>query len=163
MIEELPPGYEVTFASPPGVQGYDDVMTRGLQAVGAATGVPYEEISGDYSKVNFSSARMARAAFHGLVDEYQWQVIIPGFCDRVFAWFLEAARIQGDETANVRMEWTTPRKILVDPAREIPAAIQGARATLTSPQEVVQGTDWRRWLTMRRGKCNSAAVEDRGR
>jgi lambda family phage portal protein len=138
MIEELPPGYEVTFASPPGVQGYDDVMTRGLQAVGAATGVPYEEISGDYSKVNFSSARMARAAFHALVDEYQWQVIIPGFCDRVFAWFLDAARIQGHETAHVRMEWTTPRKILVDPAREIPAAIQGVRATLMSPQEVMR-------------------------
>lgn len=43
----------------------------------AATGMPYEEISRDYSKVDFSSARMAPAAFHGLVDETQWQVIIP--------------------------------------------------------------------------------------
>jgi len=138
MTEELPPGWDVKFGEPPGVDGYDDVMTRGLQAVGAATGVPYEELSGDYSKVNFSSARMARAAFHALLDELQWQVFIPGFCERVFGWFVEAAVLQGYRTADCTMEWTTPRKTLVDPAREIPAAIAGARATLTSPQELMR-------------------------
>jgi capsid protein len=65
-------------------------------------------------------------------------VIIPGFCERVWGWFLEAAAIRGYTTAGVSMEWTTPRKILVDPAREIPAAITAARATLTSPQEVMR-------------------------
>jgi hypothetical protein len=81
---------------------------------------------------------MARAAYHALVDELQWQVFIPGFCDRAFEWFSEAAQLAGYDMTGLAMNWTTPRKTLVDPAREIPAAIAGARATLTSPQELMR-------------------------
>jgi lambda family phage portal protein len=138
MVEELPPGYEVTFASPPGVEGYADVMRIGLQAVAAGTGVPYEELSGDFSQFNFSSGRMSRGAYYALVEELQWQVIIPGFCDRVFGWFLDGARIAGYDTSNVSMIWTTPRRPLVDPARETTPVIDAVRATLTSPQEAIR-------------------------
>jgi lambda family phage portal protein len=138
MVEELPPGYEVSFASPPGVEGYADVMRLGLQAVAAGTGVPYEELSGDYSQFNFSSGRMSRGSYYALVEELQWQVLIPAFHDRVFAWFLEAAAIGGANTAGVMMQWTPPRRPLVDPGREIAPAIAAVRATLTSPQEAIR-------------------------
>jgi lambda family phage portal protein len=138
MIEELPPGYEVTFGNPPGVEGYADVMRLGLQAVAAGTSVPYEDISGDFSQFNFSSGRMSRGAFYALVEELQWTILIPDFNDRVFSWFLEAARIQGYETAGITMTWTTPRRPLVDPAREVPAVISAVRATLSSPQEAIR-------------------------
>lgn len=138
MTEELPPGYEVTFAQPPGVEGYADVMRIGLQAVAAGTGVPYEEISGDYSQFNFSSGRMSRGSYHALVEELQWQVLIPGFHDRVFGWFLDAARLRGIDTRDVTITWTAPRRPLVDPAREIEPAIAAVRATLSSPQEAIR-------------------------
>jgi lambda family phage portal protein len=138
MIEELPPGYEVTFGNPPGVEGYADVMRLGLQAVAAGTSVPYEDISGDFSQFNFSSGRMSRGAFYALIEELQWSVLIPDFNERVFTWFLEAARIEGYETAGVEMTWTTPRRPLVDPAREVPAVISQVRATLASPQEAIR-------------------------
>src|SRR5262245_14436968 len=138
LIEELPPGYEVTFGNPPGVEGYPEVTRLGLQAVAAGTNVPYEDISGDFSQFNFSSGRMSRGAFYAFVEELQWQVIIPKFCDRVFAWFLDAARVQGYETAGVTMSWTVPRRPLVDPAREVPAAITAVRSTLSSPQEAIR-------------------------
>lgn len=138
MVEELPPGYDVTFASPPGVEGYADVMRLGLQAVAAATGVPYEELSGDYAQFNFSSGRMSRGTWYAQVEELQWLVLIPGFLDRVWEWFLESARIQGYVTAGVTMEWTTPRRPLVDPNREISPVIDAVRATLSSPQEAIR-------------------------
>jgi lambda family phage portal protein len=138
MVEELPPGYEVSFASPPGVEGYADVMRLGLQAVAAGTGVPYEELSGDFSQFNFSSGRMSRGSYYALVEELQWQVLIPAFHDRVFAWFLESATIGGVNTAGVTMQWTPPRRPLVDPGREIQPAIAAVRATLTSPQEAIR-------------------------
>jgi lambda family phage portal protein len=138
MIERLPAGMEVTFGSPPGVQGYDEFMTRELQGVGAGTGVPYEDLTGDYSKVNFSSARMGRAAFHALVDEIQWLLLVPRFLNRVWSWWQDAARIAGVPVDGVEVQWTMPRKTLVDPAREIPAAIRGVRAGFSSPQEAMR-------------------------
>jgi lambda family phage portal protein len=138
LIEELPPGYEVTFGNPPGVEGYPEVMRLGLQAVASGTGVPYEDLSGDFSQFNFSSGRMSRGAFYAYIEELQWQVIIPKFCDRVFGWFLDAARVAGYQTAGVTMTWTVPRRPLVDPSREVPAAITAARAMLSSPQEAIR-------------------------
>ena len=138
LVEELPPGYEVTVGQPPDVGGYADVIRLGLQAAAAGTGVPYEEISGDYSQFNFSSGRMSRGAYYALVEELQWQVLIPNFCERVFGWFLEAAAVQGYDTAGASIVWTTPRRPLVDPGREIPAAIDAVRATLSSPQEAIR-------------------------
>jgi len=138
LIEELPPGYEVQFANPPGVEGYADVMRIGLQAVAAGTAVPYEEISGDFSQFNFASGRMSRGAFFEYVEETQWQVIVPGFCDRVWAWFTEAAAVLGLDTTGVTMTWTMPRRPLVDPQRETPPIIAAVRATLTSPQEAIR-------------------------
>jgi lambda family phage portal protein len=138
LIEELPPGYEVQFANPPGVEGYADVMRIGLQAVASGTGVPYEEISGDFSQFNFASGRMSRGAFFEYVEEAQWQVIVPGFCERVWAWFCEACAVQDIATAGASMTWTMPRRPLVDPAREIPPTIASVRATLTSPQEAIR-------------------------
>lgn len=138
MIERLPAGMEVTFGNPPGVQGYDEFMTRELQGVSAGTGVPYEDLTGDYSKVNFSSARMGRATFHALVDELQWLLFVPRFLNRVWGWFQDAALIAGVPVDGVDVEWTMPRKTLVDPAREIPATIRGVRAGLMSPQEAMR-------------------------
>jgi len=138
MIEELPPGYEVSFAQPPGVEGYPDVMRLGLQAVAAGTGVPYEELSGDYSQFNFSSGRMSRGSWYAAIEELQWLVLIPGFLDRVWGWFLEASRIAGIATNGCTMEWTTPRRPLVDPNREISPFIDATRATLLSPQESIR-------------------------
>jgi lambda family phage portal protein len=139
MVENLPAGWEATFANPPGVQNYDEFMTRQLQGVASGTDIPYEELCGDYSRVNFSSARMARGGYHELIDELQWTVFVPLFCDKVWNWFREAAMLAGvPGAADARMTWTVPRKMLVDPAREIPATIREVRAGLTSPQEAIR-------------------------
>jgi lambda family phage portal protein len=160
MVEELPPGYEVTFGNPPGVEGYSDVIRLGLQAVAAGTGVPYEDISGDFSQFNFSSGRMSRSAFYAYIEELQWQVIIPKFCDRVFGWFLDAARLQGFDTAGATMTWTVPRRPLVDPAREVPAAITAVRSTLSSPQEAIRELGYEPEAVLREWQAFTKMLDD---
>jgi lambda family phage portal protein len=162
MVEELPPGYEVTFGNPPGVEGYADVMRIGLQAVAAGTGVPYEELSGDYSQFNFSAGRMSRGSYFAMVDELQWQVLIPGFHDRVFSWFLDAARIRGVDTAGISITWTPPRRPLVDPAREIGPAIEAVRATLSSPQEAIRELGYDPETVLREWQTFTTWLDDLG-
>jgi lambda family phage portal protein len=162
MIERVPPGMEVTFGNPPGVQNYDEFMTRELQGIGAGTGVPYEDLTGDYSKVNFSSARMGRAAFHALVDELQWLCIVPQFLNRVWEWWREAAALAGVPTDGVDVQWTMPRKTLVDPAREVPATIRGVRAGLTSPQEAMRELGYDPDTVLDEWKAFTKMVDDLG-
>jgi lambda family phage portal protein len=162
MVEELPPGYEVTVGQPPDVGGYGDVMRIGLQACAAGTGVPYEEISGDFSQFNFSSGRMSRGAYYAMVEELQWQVLVPGFCDRVFAWFLDAARIAGYDTAGVSIVWTMPRRPLVDPSREITPAIDAVRATLSSPQEAIRELGYEPEAVLREWQQFTRWLDDMG-
>src|SRR4030095_10586329 len=121
---------------------------------------PYEDISGDFSQFNFSSGRMSRGAFYALVEELQWSILIPDFHDRVFGWFLEAARIEGYETAGVTMTWTTPRRPLVDPAREVPAVISAVRATLSSPQEPLRDPGYDPEAVLREWSPSAKLLDD---
>ena len=60
-------------------------------------------------------------------------MIIPRFCNIVAGWFLEAAILKGhripDET---RFVWSSPRRHMIDPTKEIPALRTAIRAGITS-------------------------------
>jgi len=59
-IPTLPPGSEVKINSSPRQSlAFDRFQTAFLQSVAAARGVTYEQMSADWSKVNYSSARAA--------------------------------------------------------------------------------------------------------
>ncbi|WVR18330.1 portal protein [Bordetella phage PY223] len=131
-IEFLPPGKQITLANPPGVQGYSEYTSVTLHAIAAGLGVPYESLTGDYSQVNFTSGRMGRAEFHALLDVWQWKMFVPRFCGGVSGWFVEAAMLAGLPAQGATAKHTPPRRVLVDPTREIPAIIKAIRAGLQS-------------------------------
>ncbi len=58
MIHQLPAGKTVTFGNPPSVTS-DALPIRNLRKIAAGLGISYEALTGDYSMVNYSSARMA--------------------------------------------------------------------------------------------------------
>lgn len=162
MITKLPSGFEPSFAQPQSVED-KQFVTEILQGIASGTGLPYEELAADYSQVNFSSARMARTTFNELVNELQWLVVIPQFCDRVFGWFRDAcvtAGVPGAESVGV--EWTTPRKTLTDPAREIPAIISGVRAGLMSPQEAIRELGYDVETVLDEWQAFTKMVDERG-
>ena len=83
MIQRLPLGKDIKFANPP-LTTDDGFSVRTLRRIAAAIGVTYEDLTGDYSQVNFSSARMSRIAHWGNVYDWQWHLMIPQFCDPVW-------------------------------------------------------------------------------
>jgi capsid protein len=88
----------------------------------------YEDYSGDYSNVNFSSARMARLEHWDNVYDWRWRLLIPQFCDRTFRWAIEAMQVQGLVPGDVRPEWTAPPMAMIEPDKEGLAILRNARA-----------------------------------
>lgn len=140
MIGYLEPGQQVQTAQPPRVEGGGSFVRDTLRGVSAGVGVSYEALTNDYSQVNFSSGRMGRMEFQQQVEHLQYNLIIPNFCDRVFAWFLQAAQLRGivPFTAKIGVTWTAPKKQMIDPYKEIMAIKEQLRAGLTSWTDVVK-------------------------
>jgi lambda family phage portal protein len=142
MIKYLGPGQKVEFTSPPLVTN-DGFSARTLRRIGAGLGVTYEDLTGDYSQVNYSSARMARLAHWGNVYDWQWNMLIPQFCDGGWAWAMEAAVAAGRIAEAPLAEWTTPPMPMIDPDKEGLAYTRRVRSGQMTPSEMVreQGKD----------------------
>jgi lambda family phage portal protein len=82
MIEYLRPGEEVTFGSPANSAGYGDYTRTQLHAIAAGAGVTYEQLTGDFSQVNYSSARAGMLEFRELVEIFRWIYFVPMACSR---------------------------------------------------------------------------------
>ena len=142
MILSLPPGKSVTTANPPTVVD-SAFTTRNLRKVARSLGVTYEDLTGDYSQVNFSSARMSRLAHWANVRKWQWHMLIPQLCQPVWTWAMEAAVTAGLLSAAPSADWTTPPMPMIEPDREGLAYQRLIRTGAMTPDEMVreQGGD----------------------
>lgn len=140
IIEHLPPGKTVSFAAPPPAEGYDAYSRQVLQGIAAGMGVSYEALTGDLSHVNFSSGRMGWIEFQRNIDDWQWLMLIPTFCDRAWEWFVEAATLAGYAKAGVPVEvsWTAPRREMIDPYKEVKALSELVRNGFSSWHDAVK-------------------------
>lgn len=136
VIEQLPPGKDITFATPPGSGDYVANQKFHLSSIAAAYEVTYEALTGDLGSVNFSSGRMGRMEMHRAVARWRWGIIIPQLLNPVASWYRDAAALIGPGRVTARFEWTPPVTWLVDPAREIPAYIDAVRAGFMSLSEI---------------------------
>jgi lambda family phage portal protein len=143
MIHYLPPGKNVTVANPPQASDYQPFSTAQLRAIAAGFGIPYEALTGDFSQVNYSSARMAWNKYTRHIESWRWQMLIPGFCAVVWSWFLDVAQLAGENVENAPAEWTPPPMPFLDPDAEGKAMTQDVRAGRLTPDEMVrsQGYD----------------------
>jgi lambda family phage portal protein len=135
-IQNLAPGEDIKFGTPPSVEGYDTFTRLVLQTVASGMGITYEALSGDLSKVNFSSARMGRMEMDRNVSAWQWLMMIPQMMQPLAAWVLEAWNIGNGLAAadDIAIDWVPPHRMLVDPAREIPALRDEVKAGFASRQ-----------------------------
>jgi lambda family phage portal protein len=134
----LEEGQEVTFSDPPSVNDYDQVMRLGLQAVAMGLGLTTESLSGDLSRVNFSSMRGGRLEMDKNVETWQQRIIVEQFCEGIAGWAVNAYRLTPD-AKSVSLEWTAPKRALIDPAKEVGAIIKKVDAGLTSLQREQRG------------------------
>lgn len=143
-IKYLKPDEEVTFLSPPSVEGYLDYMVLELRAIAAGIGIPYEQMTGDLSQTNYSSIRAGTVDFHDLLDCWQWLTVIPQVCRPVWnrvgnLLVALGRRAPGD----YRALWAPPRRRFVDPVKEVEGVREEIRAGTKLWDEAVaeQGFD----------------------
>jgi lambda family phage portal protein len=139
-IQTLNPGEDITFASPPGVESYDEFTRAVLRSAAAGLGITYEALTGDLSGVNFSSARMGRMEMDRNVSSWQWLMLIPQMMQPIGAWIIEQWALERMQrpSRDLRLSWTPPHRVLIDPTREIAALRDKVRAGFASRQSVIR-------------------------
>jgi lambda family phage portal protein len=141
-LKLLPAGYDLKFSDPAEVGAeYDAFVRVQLRAVAAAIGTTYEQLSGDMTGVNYSSARVALIDFRRRVQAIQQQIVVHQLCRPVWRRFIETAVLQGalqgdlDELLSAR--WIPPGFQHVDPLKDAQAEILMINSGLKSRSEAV--------------------------
>lgn len=140
-ILNISPGREVHVVDPPSVRDYEAYSSTQLRAMASGMGVTYEDATGNYTDLPFSAARMSRLRHWANVDDWRWRLLIPRFCDPVFAWFAETAGVFGVDAGEVK--WTPPPAAMIDPVNEGLAFARNVRSGLRTWSEGIreQGFD----------------------
>lgn len=125
-VGEEPP----TVINPSNSGDSDGFLRSQAMAACAGMGVPYHLASGDVSQANYSSIRTDTVGYHGRLDDWTQNVIVPHKLDRTFARVMRRAALQlrDKRLAQVRALWTPPPRPWVDPLKDITAKILEARA-----------------------------------
>lgn len=137
MIKGLSAGQSIQVVEPPQARDYKDFSVATLRAIATGLGIPYEDLTGDFSEVNFSSSRMARLRHWDRVDDWRWKMLVPQFCNPAWAWYVEAATVMGIPTVT-DAEWTAPAMPMIDPANEGLAIMRNVRAGIQTMPEAIR-------------------------
>jgi len=152
-MQELLPGEEVEFSSPPDAgNNYPDFMRQQLMAVAAGVGVPFELLTGDLREVNDRVIRVVLNEFHRRIEQRQFAVFIHQLCRPVRAAWLDAAVLSGaialpdyehERRAYLKTRWAPQGWAYIHPVQDVQAAQMQVEAGFTSRSEVVlrQGYD----------------------
>ncbi len=137
MIANAPPGREIQVVQPPSVREYADYTTVTLRAIATGLGVTYEDLTGDYTDLPFSAARMSRLRHWARVADWQWRLLIPQFCAPAWSWAMQAAGVMGLEVPP-GADWTTPPMPMVDPDKEGLAYMRNVRSGIMTLSEAIR-------------------------
>lgn len=116
-ILNLPTGREVHVIQPPSVREHREYMSVTLRAIAAGIGVTYEDLTGDYTELPYSAARMSRLRHWARVEDWRWRLLIPQFCQVTWQWALDAAEMVGI-TDRPAARWSAPPMPLIEPDKE---------------------------------------------
>ena len=142
-MQYLAPGEDVEFTSPADVGGsFEAFVAANYRAVSAATGLIYEELTGDWKGANDRTFRAISNTFRRAVAQWQWGLVVHQFCQPVMNRFLDFALASGalalprgvsDEDLR-RIDWRPQRHDYINPAQDIAATGQAIALGLTSRQ-----------------------------
>lgn len=124
LVQELEDGQDVRWSNPPEAgTNYSDYMRTQHLGTSAAAGLPYEVFSGDIKEVSDRTLRVIINEFRRHAEQRQWQIVIPQLCEKVIAWFAEAAALVGklgvDEVDLVRRaEWSPHGWAYIHPVQD---------------------------------------------
>lgn len=147
MMNYLLPGEDVKFSTPADVGGsYEVWLTRQLQAIAAGIGVTYEQLTGDFSKVNFSSSRGRMVEFRRVCRQIIGSMINFQFNQKVAQVWLATAVASGalkipDFATNrrqyLKIDWRMDGWEWVNPREDVLTAKEEVRAGFRTREDVV--------------------------
>ena len=138
LVMRLAQGESVTFGVPPQVEGYRDFSTVTQHKIAVGLGVDYASLTGDASQGNFSSGRMGFLRFSRSIENWQWNMMVPSFCDPVGGWLLDGLAVQMGRRIPAKVTHTPPRREMLDPTKETKASIEAIRGGLSSRSSEVR-------------------------
>jgi lambda family phage portal protein len=132
-------GKDIKFNQPASTAGVYEWNRVQMHIVASGFRVPYALMTGDLSQNNFSSSRVGLNEFRRMVEQLQWQTVIPMFCEPIWRWFIEAAQLAGllPLDAVIPAEWAPPCFEMVNPLQDVQADLLETRAGFASPQQMI--------------------------
>jgi lambda family phage portal protein len=151
MMKELRSGQDIKFAQPTAATQIEPILMFNLQAMAAAVGCTYDQVTGDLRQANYSSLRAGKLDFWRLVSQLQQHTVIPMLCRPTWERFISRAVLAGrlrSRTGGYPCEWVVPAREAVDPKKDLDAEIHEVRAGRVSPQRFIasKGGNWRTTL-----------------
>ena len=136
MIEYVKAGSIPHTISPPKADNASnfDVGIKRDMAVGS--GITYEQLTGDYSLVNWASGRMGRTEFYNELDFAQKLMLKPGL-DKIVGWFNVLWQIKKG-LGTFTHEWTYPPRAAVNPQEEFDVLMSKVRSGVLSPTKMAK-------------------------
>jgi lambda family phage portal protein len=152
-IQELAPGEDMRFATPPGAgTDYSPFMRQQLMAAAASVGMPYEILTGDLRDVSDRVLRVLLNEFRRSVEQVQWNIFIHQYCRRVWGWWVDACVLSGamdmpdfhrTRREYLRVRWVPQGWPYIHPVQDVNAQKLAIRSGLTSRSASIlkQGED----------------------
>jgi len=146
-LKVLRPGQDIRFSDPARV-GREVIEFLEITAaeIAAGLGVPYEQLTTDLRRVNFSSIRAGLVEFRRRVEAIQFNVLIHQFCDpvwrrwittEVLAGRLDAPGFERDPEPYFAANWLPPKTHWVDPLKDAEGEVVAIQAGLMSRRQAV--------------------------
>jgi lambda family phage portal protein len=133
---QAPSGTTVDVVAPPRVGEFGVYAGVTLHTIAAGLDISYEDLTGDYSQVNYSSARMARLRHDAKIQDWRWRMLIPQLCTPVWNWVFDMATIAGEFRGLLpAVQWTPPPLPFLEPDKEGLAIMRNIRAGITTLSE----------------------------
>lgn len=146
IVEKLAPGAfyharggrDIKFTQPAATGSYDAYKVSMLHTIAAGFRIPYSLLSGNLSKVNYSSGKLGLETYKRTIEEIQWKILVPMLLNPIWDWFCEAAYYAGKiRTKTVAVEWSPPRFPSADEAKDVAATVAAIRAGLIDPMDAM--------------------------
>jgi lambda family phage portal protein len=152
-MQELGPGEEVEFSSPPDAgNNYPDFMRQQLMAAAAGSGTPYEILTGDMRGVNDRALRVVLNEFRRRLEQLQFSVYVHQLCRPVRAAWMDMAVLSGvldladyaqRRREYLRTRWVPQGWAYLQPVQDVQARMLEVNAGFGSRSEMClrTGTD----------------------
>ena len=131
--------------------GYADFMKQQLLAIAAGIDIPYELLTGDWSKVNDRLVRAILNEFHRQIEATQDHLTVFQVCRGIRNLWIDAAVMSGvlvlpgyaDKKADYqKTEWRPQAWNYVNPVQDVEAKLNAIDGGLTSRDAEVAKTGW---------------------